>query len=69
MNCTGCGQPIDQERLEVLPHTTTCVGCSKEPKVIGFMEYAHKTAGYVVFVREDDTESLRRAKRAYRRAR
>lgn len=29
-NCSKCGQPIDVERLDALPHTTTCVNCSKE---------------------------------------
>lgn len=25
--CEICGQPIDPERLEVMPHTTTCIKC------------------------------------------
>jgi DnaK suppressor protein len=30
--CRNCGQPIDPERLEVLPHTTLCVDCAKANK-------------------------------------
>jgi RNA polymerase-binding transcription factor DksA len=28
--CEVCGHPIDPERLEVMPHSTTCVGCQKK---------------------------------------
>lgn len=69
MNCVSCGNEIDPERLEVLPHTKTCVNCSREGRNVGFMEYGHKTAGYIQIVRCNDEEGLRRAKRAYRRAR
>jgi DnaK suppressor protein len=27
--CERCGQPIDPERLEVLPHTTLCIKCAQ----------------------------------------
>jgi DnaK suppressor protein len=27
--CEICGQPIDPERLELLPHTTLCVRCKQ----------------------------------------
>lgn len=27
--CTGCGRPIPAERLQALPATTTCTGCSR----------------------------------------
>ena len=26
--CTHCGEPIGDQRLEVLPYTATCVGCA-----------------------------------------
>lgn len=26
--CAVCGEPIDTRRLEVLPHTATCTGCT-----------------------------------------
>lgn len=69
MNCCMCNKPIDPERLEVFPDTRVCVSCSTEKPVVGFMVYAHKTAGYVELVKADDREGLRRAERAYRRAR
>lgn len=69
MQCACCKQEIDLERLEALPHTRTCVGCSQEARVVGFMEYGHKTAGYVQIIRGDDHEGIRRARRAYKRAR
>ena len=28
--CESCGQPIDPERLEVLPSTTLCIRCARE---------------------------------------
>lgn len=30
MNCEHCGKRISQIRLKALPHTTTCVRCSRE---------------------------------------
>jgi RNA polymerase-binding transcription factor DksA len=27
--CEVCGQPIDPDRLEILPHTTLCVACAQ----------------------------------------
>ena len=27
--CEVCGQPIDPDRLEILPHTTLCVPCAQ----------------------------------------
>lgn len=32
VKCCRCGHVIPQIRLEVLPNTTTCVGCSREPR-------------------------------------
>jgi len=39
--CEFCGKPIPEERLEILPETTTCVECSQtqpysEAEIIGF---------------------------------
>ena len=28
-HCEVCGQPIDPDRLEILPHTTLCVQCAQ----------------------------------------
>ena len=41
--CEFCGKPIPQERLEILPDTTTCVKCSQttpysQEEVIGMNE-------------------------------
>ena len=30
MNCELCGKVIPEERLEVLPETRICVGCSQQ---------------------------------------
>ncbi len=30
MQCNNCGVIIPAERLEILPHTKTCVKCSQE---------------------------------------
>ena len=69
IKCISCDSEIDAERLEVLPDTKSCVKCSREPVSIGFMEYGHKTAGYVQIIKGNDQEGLRRAQRAFRRAR
>ena len=69
MKCIHCGCIIPPERLEVLPHTTTCVNCSTEQKNVAFMVYPHKTGGDVVVIDGSNKEGVRQAKRAYRRAR
>lgn len=68
MRCVTCFQPIDPERLEVLPDTRTCTRCSKETKVKGLMSFDHKTAPVLV-VLPDDAEQTRLAYLAYRRRR
>ena len=67
--CDTCGKPIPPARLEALPHTTTCVGCSRATTFVGFMDWAHKTAPELVMVDGADTENLRRAQRINSRAR
>ena len=69
MTCTGCGCQIPQIRLDAIPGVQTCVKCSDEPKRVGFMVYGHKTAGEVLTVDPRNSEALRQAQRAYRRAR
>lgn len=68
MNCSQCERPIPAERREALPETTTCVACSNVKKVVGLMEYGHKTGGSLVML-PDDPEQIRLAYRSYRRAR
>lgn len=67
--CEVCNEPIDSERLEVLPNTTTCPVHSRAVATKGFMVYPHKTGGEVLLVKGDDKEALRQAERAFRRAR
>jgi hypothetical protein len=68
MLCVKCLKSIPAERLEILPTTTCCVDCSTVQPIRGFMEYGHKTAGYLV-VLPDDPEQQRLAERCFRRER
>lgn len=68
-NCDTCGNPIPQIRIEAIPHATTCVACSREPRRVGFMDWHHKTAPELVVVSGDDREGLRRAHRVNCRSR
>ena len=69
MKCKYCNCEIPMERLEVLPHTTTCVRCSDEEKNLAFMVYPHKTGSDCMIVRSNNKENVRIAKRGNRRAR
>lgn len=60
-NCAKCGCEIPALRLEALPDTTTCVGCSCVKSYVGFMDWGHKTAPEIVMIPADDKENLRRA--------
>jgi RNA polymerase-binding protein DksA len=31
--CEGCGEPIDPERLQILPLTTVCIKCARAVRV------------------------------------
>jgi DNA-directed RNA polymerase subunit RPC12/RpoP len=70
-NCCSCGEEVDFERADFLISTNrkiTCLDCSSEVKVTGFMDYNHKTAPQLVILPEDP-EIKRIAKRAFCRAR
>ena len=67
--CTKCGVVIPIERLEALPNTEECVNCSSVQKVVGFMDFGHKTGGEFVAVDPSNKENLRRAQRINERAR
>jgi hypothetical protein len=67
--CDTCNCVIPPARLEALPNTTTCVGCSRVTTFVGFMDWSHKTAPELVVVNRSDTENLRRAQRINARAR
>lgn len=42
--CRMCHEPIAAARVAALPATTTCVACSTEQPVKGYMTWEHKTA-------------------------
>jgi hypothetical protein len=59
--CENCQTVISPARLEAVPHTSTCVRCSKEKAYIGFMDWHHKTAPEIVLIDPSNKEALRRA--------
>lgn len=77
IRCKECGDEIPQERIDILNEKgwpLHCVRCSKVQPAVVLMDYAHKTAGEVVVIpnNQDGTnneELVRIAKRAYRRSR
>jgi len=69
MICVICKNHIPAERIEALPHATTCVSCSIEKKNLAVTVYPHKTGGYVEVVRANNQENIRIAERYNRRAR
>ena len=50
VNCELCGDLIHPDRIEAIPSTTVCINCSDKvtDPIVGFMIYAHKTAGEVI---------------------
>lgn len=69
MKCSVCASEVPQERLELLPHTKVCAGCSREPKWLGTMVYGHKTGAALVLLNPVDKEGLRQAARCQSRRR
>lgn len=67
--CIRCKSEIPQIRLEILPETHTCVGCSTTQKYRGVMIFEHKTAPSLVYVRPENKEAVETLKRFVRRAR
>ena len=67
--CARCRTTIPQGRLDTLPDTHTCVGCSGVQKYVGAMIYDHKTAGRLEFVRPENTEAIRTMSRFVNRGR
>ena len=43
MECTVCGAEIPLKRIEILPHTKTCVNCSSTARVHGHPIISGKT--------------------------
>ena len=60
--CMKCDCEIPAMRLEALPNTTTCVGCSRVSSYVGFLDWSHKTAPEIVMIPSDQRENVRRAK-------
>jgi len=69
MVCEVCQCAIPAERLAAIPGVSRCVTHSAASRSVGFMSFSHKTAPTLVMVRADDAEAVRRAKRAFKRAR
>lgn len=67
--CVHCNAEIPAIRLEILPNTDTCVSCSDTPKMVGFMDWGHKTAPELVMINPTDRENFRRAARINSRSR
>lgn len=67
--CIHCNKQIPEIRLEILPNTDTCVSCSTTPKMVGFMDWGHKTAPELVMIDPNDRENFRRAARINSRSR
>jgi hypothetical protein len=59
--CMKCDCEIPAVRLEALPDTTTCVGCSRVASYVGFLDWSHKTAPEIVMIPSDQRENIRRA--------
>lgn len=62
MKCCRCNRAIEPERISVLGHTNFCMACAKIHKpqrVVGYMEWSHKTAPTL---RLTDTQSLEQFK-------
>lgn len=67
--CEECGVEIPVGRLQALPDTTTCIKHSTVTGKMAYTVYSHKTAPEIVIVDESDSEAIRLADRANRRAR
>jgi RNA polymerase-binding transcription factor DksA len=57
--CIVCNKDIPQERLEILPHTKTCVNCSTEEAKVGFTVWDKKTPELMVIDSESREEYCR----------
>lgn len=72
MRCINCLFQIDQERAEFIKdynRPQVCKHCSAEKRIVGYMDYGHKTAPQLVMCSANATETRRILDRANRRAR
>lgn len=64
MNCTHCFNSIEQERLELIPHTQLCGGCARffnvGKKKKGHMIFGHKTGAEIQVLSHDCFESQKK---------
>ena len=67
--CQKCREEIPAKRLEALPHTQVCVGCSTERPVKGHTFFEHKTAPGFQIVSAEHHEWLQANKRTTTAAR
>jgi uncharacterized protein YaiE (UPF0345 family) len=72
MDCIYCHSVIPDGRFEFLMENNrlqTCISCSTEQRVVGYMDWQHKTAPSLVMVPANAKETIRILDRANRRAR
>jgi hypothetical protein len=72
MNCVSCFGSVDTERSEFLieyHRPMICRSCSTEQRMVGYMDYGHKTAPQLVMCSANAKETRRILDRANRRAR
>jgi len=72
MNCVSCFGSVDRDRAEFLREYNRpmiCRSCSTEKRMVGYMDYGHKTAPQLVMCSANATETKRILDRANRRAR
>lgn len=72
MRCVGCLGQIDFMRAEFIQEfnkAQVCRHCSTEKRMVGYMDYGHKTAPQLVMCSANATETRRILDRANRRAR
>lgn len=72
MRCVSCLQSIDFMRVEFIEEfrrPQVCRNCSTEQRVVGYMDYGHKTAPQLVMCSANAKETKRILDRANRRAR
>ena len=72
MNCVSCFGAVDADRAEFLieyNRPIICRNCSIEQRMVGYMDYGHKTAPQLVMCSANATETKRILDRANRRAR
>ena len=60
-NCVHCLQPIPERRLVALPHTNTCVNCSRVQAPVCFQIPTGKNTSEFFAIPAENTEGIRQA--------